>query len=219
MLHHICKDNSIAGVFLAQLRDVNFQSERAVFRENLERLGEIFAYEISRLLNYKTVQTETPLGTAQSRVLDDEIVIASIIRAGLPMHHGFLNYYTEAENCFVAARRIHHKDGSFDVAVEYVTCPEIDGKVLIVCDPMIATGSSVRKSLEAILSNGDPAQLHIATAIVSSYGLDYVKRLYPRAHIWFAAEDEELTAKSYIVPGLGDAGDLAYGGKTQNLGE
>jgi uracil phosphoribosyltransferase len=219
MVHHICKDNSIAGVFLARLRDVNFHADRAVFRENLERMGEIFAYEISKLLNYETVQTETPLGTAESRVLTDQVVIASIMRAGLPMHQGVLRYFADAENCFIAARRIHHKDGSFDVAVEYVTCPDIDGKVVIVCDPMIATGSSMRDSIEAILSHGDPRALHIAAAIVSSHGLENMRRLYPKAHVWIAAEDEELTAKSYIVPGLGDAGDIAYGGKSTSAFE
>lgn len=216
MIHHLCKDNSIAGVFLAQLRDVNQQGDRALFRENLQRMGEIFAYEISKVLNYQTVQTDTPLGTANSRILADEIVIASILRAGLPLHQGFLNYFSEAENCFVAARRMHHKDGSFDVDVEYITCPEIEDKVLILCDPMIATGSSIHKAMEAILKEGDPRQLHIATLIISSYGLDYIRRLYPKAHIWIAAEDEELTAKSYIVPGLGDAGDLAFGGKAES---
>jgi uracil phosphoribosyltransferase len=216
MIHHLCKDNSIAGVFLAQLRDVNQQGDRALFRENLERMGEIFAYEISKVLNYQTVQTDTPLGTANSRILADEIVIASILRAGLPLHQGFLNYFSEAENCFVAARRMHHKDGSFDVDVEYITCPEIEDKVLILCDPMIATGSSIHKAMEAILKEGDPRQVHIATLIISSYGLDYIRRMYPKAHIWIAAEDEELTAKSYIVPGLGDAGDLAFGGKAES---
>ncbi|HLF63599.1 MAG TPA: uracil phosphoribosyltransferase [Saprospiraceae bacterium] len=216
MLHHICKDNSIAGVFLAQLRDVNQQGDRALFRRNLERMGEIFAYEISKLLTYQEIQTETPLGTAVSRVFTDEVVIASILRAGLPMHQGFLNYFSEAENCFVAARRIHHKDGSFDVDVEYITCPDIEEKVVILCDPMIATGSSVHKTMEAILKIGNPRQVHIATAIISSYGLEYIRRMYPRAHIWIAAEDEELTAKSYVVPGLGDAGDLAFGGKTES---
>lgn len=216
MIHHICKDNSIAGVFLAQLRDINQQGDRALFRENLGRMGEIFAYEISKLLNYQTVQTDTPLGTASSRILADEIVIASILRAGLPLHQGFLNYFSEAENCFVAATRMHHKDGSFDVDVEYITCPEIDDKVLILCDPMIATGSSIYKAMEAILKAGTPSQVHIATLIISSYGLDYIRRIYPKAHIWVAAEDEELTAKSYIVPGLGDAGDLAFGGKAES---
>jgi uracil phosphoribosyltransferase len=216
MLHHICKEDSIASVILARLRDVRYQSNRAAFRANLERMGEIFAYEISKMLNYETVVTETPLGTAESRVLDDRIVIASILRAGLPMHHGLLNYFAEAENCFVAARRIHHKDGSFDVEVEYVTTPDVSNRVLILCDPLIATGSSVRDALEAILETGEPRQLHIVTAIISTYGLDYIRRLYPKAHLWIAAEDEELTAKSFIVPGLGDAGDLAYGGKAEN---
>lgn len=213
-VHHICKESSLASVFLAQLRDIRYQGDKVLFRRNLERMGEIFAYEISKLLTYRTEETETPLGIASSRVLSDEIVIASILRAGLPMHEGFLNSFTQAENCFVAARRMHHKDGSFDVAVEYITCPSVSGKVLILCDPLIATGSSVHKALEAILDNGEPMQIHVATAIISSYGLEYIRRLYPRAHIWIAAEDEELTAKSYIVPGLGDAGDLAYGGKS-----
>jgi len=214
MVHHICKENSIAGVFLARLRDVKYQADRAVFRENLQHMGEIFAYEISKVLDYDTVETETPLGTAQSHVLADQIVVASILRAGLPMHQGILNYFPEAENCFIAARRIHHKDGSFDVAVEYATCPDIEEKVVILCDPLIATGSSVTNALENILTNGDPKQIHIATTIISSHGLEYIRRLYPGAHVWIAAEDEELTAKSYIVPGLGDAGDLAYGGKS-----
>jgi uracil phosphoribosyltransferase len=215
MLHHICKENSLASLYLAQLRDQEIQSDRSVFRRNLRRFGEIFAYEISKLLNYHAVETETPLGTAESKVLSDRIVIGSILRAGLPMHEGFLNCFTDAENCFVAARRMHHKDGSFDVDVEYITCPEIEDKVVIVCDPMIATGSSMHKTLDAILSGGNPRQLHIATIITSSYGLDSIRRLYPKAHIWIAAEDEELTAKSYIVPGLGDAGDLAFGGKSE----
>lgn len=215
MLHHICKDNSVASVFLSQLRDVNQQGDRALFRRNVERLGEIFAYEISKVLAYQEVQTDTPLGTAVSHVLSDQIVIASILRAGLPMHNGLLNYFNEAENCFVAARRMHHKDGSFNIDLDYITCPDIEGKVVILCDPMVATGSSVHKALDAILASGDPRQLHIATAIISTYGLDYLRRVYPKAHIWIAAEDEELTAKNYIVPGLGDAGDLAFGGKSE----
>ena len=213
MVHHICKDHSIASVILAKLRDIHTQGDRTVFRENLRRMAEIFAYEISKYLSYQQVNTETPLGMAQSHLLTDKIVIASILRAGLPMHEGFLHYFPDAENCFVAARRIHHKDGSFDVAVEYITCPDIENRVLILCDPVIATGSSIRNAMDAILESGTPKQVHIATGIISSYGLDYLRRLYPRAHIWIAAEDEELTAKSYIVPGLGDAGDLAYGGK------
>jgi len=219
MLYHICKDNSIAGVFLAQLRDVEKQEDRALFRRNLERMGEIFAYEISKNMDYQTVQTDTPLGTAVSTVLADHVVVGSILRAGLPMHQGFLNYFTEAENCFIAARRIHHKDGSFDVDVDYITCPDIEDKVLILCDPVIATGSSMHKALDAVMNMGQPSQIHIATAIISSYGLDYIRRVYPGAHIWIAAEDEELTAKSYVVPGLGDAGDLAFGGKPDSSSE
>lgn len=213
MVHNICDRHSVASVFLAQLRDVAMQTDRARFRNNMEKLGEIFAYEISKTFDYKKIETETPLGTATSYEPDEEIVLVTIIRAGLPMHQGMLNYFPGANNGIVATQRIHHKDGSFDISVDYINCPDVTGKVLIVCDPMLATGSSMDKALEEIINTGKPKALHLVSIIASSYGVAYMRRLWPRAHIWVAAEDEELTARSYIVPGLGDAGDLAFGGK------
>ena len=213
MVHNICSKHSVASVFLAQMRDVQAQSDRARFRHNMQSLGEIFAYEISKTFNYTEVKTETSLGTARSHHPVEDIVLVTIMRAGLPMHQGMLNYFPGADNGIIATQRIHHKDGSFEISVDYINCPDITGKVLVVCDPMLATGSSMDKALEAIIRNGKPESLHLVAIIASSYGLAHMSRLWPDAHIWIAAEDEELTAKSYIVPGLGDAGDLAFGGK------
>lgn len=214
MVYNICEKHSVASVFLAELRDVEVQADRARFRANMERMGEIFAYEISKTLKYKPVETETSLGTAVSHIFDEEIVLLTILRAGLPLHRGMLNYFGAVENGFVATQRHHHKDGSFDIAVDYLNCPEVDGKTLIICDPMLATGSSMISTLESLEGMGTPAAVHLVAIIASTYGIRYVTREHPDAHIWIAAEDEELTAKSYIVPGLGDAGDLAYGSKT-----
>ncbi|MDX1477407.1 MAG: uracil phosphoribosyltransferase [Saprospiraceae bacterium] len=213
MVHNICDQHSVASTLVLELRDVQLQTDRARFRRNMEKLGEIFAYEISKAFDYVAVKTETPLGTAVCYRPQDDIVLVTIVRAGLPMHQGMLNYFPDADNGVIATQRIHHKDGTFDISVDYINCPDIAGKILIVCDPMLATGSSMDKALEAIIRNGKPKQLHLVSIIASSYGLAYMRRLWPRAHIWIAAEDEELTAKSYIVPGLGDAGDLAFGGK------
>lgn len=213
MVHNICDQHSVASVFLAQLRDIQMQTDRARFRSNMEKLGEIFAYEISQTFDYRQIGTETPLGTATSYEPVHEVVLVTIIRAGLPMHQGMLNYFPGANNGIVATQRIHHKDGSFDISVDYINCPDVAGKVLIVCDPMLATGSSMDKALEEIIKNGKPKALHLVSIIASSYGVAYMRRVWPEAHIWVAAEDEELTARSYIVPGLGDAGDLAFGGK------
>jgi uracil phosphoribosyltransferase len=213
MIHHISKTHSLASVFLAQLRDSEVQRSKALFRRNLVRMGEIFAYEISKTLAYEAVETETPLGIATSYLPTDRIVLGTILRAGLPMHQGMLNFFDTAENAFVSTFRKHHKDGSFEINLEYLNCPDINGATVILSDPMLATGSSMVKALEAILATGTPANIHIVAVIASSYGLEYTQRLYPDAHFWIGAEDEELTAKSFIVPGLGDAGDLAFGGK------
>ena len=213
MVYNICDKHSIASKYLAALRDVHEQARRSAFRENLELLGGIFAYEISKTFDYKQLKTETPLGTAVSFVPSSEVALITIMRAGLPMHQGMLRVLGDVDNGFVAATRLHHKDASFEISVDYVNCPEIDGRTVILCDPMLATGSSMAATLEAVLEIGTPKRIHIVSAIASRFGLEYIKRLYPKADIWIAAEDEELTAKSYIVPGLGDAGDLAYGGK------
>ena len=173
------------------------------------------AYEISKKLQYTEKAVETPLGIAQINLLDQKLVLATILRAGLPLHQGLLNYFDYADNAFVSAYRKHHKDGTFEIHVEYVSCPSIEDSVLIIVDPMLATGASMSLAVQALQEYGIPKEIHFATAIASSYGLEHIQRLFPEASIWIGALDEELTAKSYIVPGLGDAGDLSYGLKLQ----
>ena len=204
---------SIANTFLAELRDSSIQSDSMRFRTNLARLGGLIGYEISKTLNYKEVETETPLGISKSHLISDNIVIASILRAGIPMHNGLLDVFDRAENAFISAQRKMHKTGSFDIELNKVTSPSIKGKVLILCDPMLATGASLDLALQALESYGKPSAIHICTAIASRAGMEHVQRLHPDANIWIGDLDEELTAKSYIVPGLGDAGDLAFGPK------
>jgi uracil phosphoribosyltransferase len=212
MIKYLSQSNSIASVFIRELRDANIQKDQSRFRKNLFRLGEIFAYEISKTLRYAVQEIETPLGYAKGAIPQDNIVLATILRAGLPMHYGMLNFFDDAESAFVSAFRKHHKDGTFEINLEYVNCPNLDGKTLIITDPMIATGSSMEAALKALLESGTPKEIHLVTVIASTYGLGYIKRILPGTHIWLGEEDEELTAKSYIVPGLGDAGDLAFGG-------
>lgn len=185
-----------------------------LFRRNLYRFGQIMAYEISKKLRYESIQTVTPLGVAECKTLNDNIVLSTILRAGLPMHDGMLSVFDKAENAFVSAYRSNHKDGTFEISLEYITSPELDNKILIICDPMLATGASMVKSINALLEYGAPREIHIVAIIASSAGLEYVNLAFPHANIWIGHEDEELTARSYIVPGLGDAGDLAYGKKT-----
>jgi len=215
MIHNLSSQNSIANTYLAQLRDINVQNNRLLFRKNMERLGNIFAYEISKFMNYHETEVETPLGISKSSVSDSKIVLCTILRAGLPLHNGLLDFFDEANNSFVAAYRKNHKDGTFEISLEYITCPDLTGATLILTDPMLATGASIQKALESLTEFGNYEQLHIVSVIASSYGVNYIRRLYPNAHLWMAAEDDELTAKSYIVPGLGDAGDLAFGKKLQ----
>lgn len=212
MIKYLSQSNSIASVFIRELRDSGIQKDQSRFRKNLIRLGEIFAYEISKTFDYSEHRVETPLGYANAFLPDDKVVLATIMRAGLPMHQGMLNYFNDAESAFVSAYRKHHKDGTFEINLEYVNCPNLDGKTLILTDPLIATGSSVEAALKALEESGTPKEIHIVTVIASTYGLGYIKRICPGTHIWLGEEDEELTAKSYIVPGLGDAGDLAFGG-------
>jgi uracil phosphoribosyltransferase len=185
------------------------------FRINMERLGELIAYELSKTLKYEPLNAITPLGECSINVPQSKIVLASILRAALPLHNGFLRIFDNAENAFISAYRQHHKDGSFEIKMEYLTCPNLDNKVLILTDPMLATGSSIHKTLEELKTFGIPESIHIVTAIASRQGMNHIVRYYPNAHLWIAALDEELTAKSYIVPGLGDAGDLAFGTKLQ----
>lgn len=215
MVHILSQQNSIFNQFVAELRDINIQKDSMRFRRNLERMGEIMSYEISKTMDYVTKETTTPLGIAETSHLVDQPVIATILRAGLPMHLGVLNYFDRAENAFISAYRRHHKDNSFDIHVEYVSSPNLDGKTLILCDPMIATGGSIVLAYKAILAKGTPKHVHIISAISSKEGVDFVRAnmLTSNFTIWCGAVDEELTAHSYIVPGLGDAGDLAFGEK------
>jgi uracil phosphoribosyltransferase len=210
---HILHDNvSVASVFLSELRDANIQKDPLRFRRNLERLGEIMAYELSKTLNYSNAEVITPLGVAETQLPSEQPIVATILRAGLPVHQGVLNYFDRADNAFISAYRKHHKDGSFEIKVEYLSAPSIEGRVVILCDPMLATGQSMYLAYKALLSHGKPAHVHIVSVIASKEGLEYTRSRFPEnTHIWIGAVDDELTAKSYIVPGLGDAGDLAYG--------
>ena len=209
-------ENTILNKFLAQMRDKRVQKDSMRFRRNMERVGEIMAYEISKKLNYNTEMVETPLGIAAVESINDKVVIATILRAGLPFHQGFLNYFDDAENGFVSAYRKSRPDGSFIVEVEYVSTSSLAGKTLILVDPMLATGTSLMLVYDALIRRaGEPEHTHFAAAFASEEGVDYVKkRMNPaKCTLWCAAVDEELTSKSYIVPGIGDAGDLAYGEK------
>ena len=216
MTFNLSETPSVAGRFVAELRDVNIQKDRMRFRRNLERIGEILGYEISKTLKYETREVETPLGIATAQYPTQRIILGTILRAGLPLHQGLLNVFDDAENAFVSAYRMHHKDGTFEINLQYASCPDLTDSVLILADPMLATGASIDMTIKKLKNYGVPVQVHIVTAIASKDGLNYIKRLYPKAGIWMGAVDEELTAKSYIVPGLGDAGDLAYGSKVQD---
>jgi uracil phosphoribosyltransferase len=215
MVINLSEQNSLVNTWVAELRDVNVQTDRMRFRRNLQRIAEIAAYEISKSLDWETYDVETPLGSSPAIRLKKQPVLATILRAGLPMHEGLLNYFDKADNAFISAYRKHHRDGSFEIKLEYVSCPDLDGKVLIIADPMLATGASLVKTIEELVGEGSPAQIHIVCAIACSVGIEYVHRNAPNVKIWCGDIDDELTAKGYIVPGLGDAGDLAYGPKTQ----
>lgn len=215
MIHNLSLQHSIVNYYLSQMRDVNIQNQRLLFRTNMERLGNVFGYEISKHLKYKEMDVETPLGIAKMSLPSSKVVLCTILRAGLPLHYGILNTLDFADNAFIAAYRKNHKDGTFEINLEYITCPDLQDATLILVDPMLATGASIDASIAALVEFGQFAQLHIVTAISSTNGTDYIKRRYPQAHLWMAAQDDELTAKSYIVPGLGDAGDLAFGAKLQ----
>lgn len=215
MVHDFTHQPSLIQQYVKELRDVHIQNDRLRFRHNLERIGMLLAYEVSKTLAYEAAATDTPLGTADCQVLTPQPIVATILRAGLPMHQGALQAFDHADNAFVSAYRKHHKSGAFEINVEYVSAPAFDERPLIVCDPMLATGASMVAAIRAIQVHGEPSSIHIITAIAARDGIEQVQRRLPNAHIWAAAVDEELTAKSYIVPGLGDAGDLAYGEKTQ----
>ena len=214
MVHILGATNSVFNQFIAEIRDENIQKDSMRFRKNLERMGEIMAYEISKTLAYETREVTTPLGIANVPLMKEQPVIATILRAGLPLHQGLLNYFDKAENAFISAYRKHHKDGTFDVKVEYLACPDLNNKTLILCDPMLASGTSMVLTYRAMMQRGKPSHTHIVSVIASMEGVDYARKHLPEnVTLWCGAVDDELTAQSYIVPGLGDAGDLAFGTK------
>jgi len=206
---------SLVNQYLTELRDVNVQTDRLRFRRNLERIGHIMAYEISKRLNYKTVAIDTPLDRCECNVIDEKIVLATIFRAGIPFHQGFLEYFDSAENAFVSAYRKYKEKENFDVFIEYIASPDLTGKTLVLVDPMLATGASMELSYRALLTKGTPDKIHVASVIASQKAIDYVRDTFPqeKTTVWVGAVDPEINAHSYIVPGLGDAGDLAYGTK------
>lgn len=215
MVINLGTQNSVVNQFISELRDEQIQTDSFRFRRNMEKLGEIFAYEISKKLEFEEKEFVTSLGTATVSVLKQFPVLATILRAGLPLHQGLLNFFDHSENAFVSAYREHRKDDEFAVQVEYVSCPDLDGKVLILSDPMLATGHSMFCSYKELLMQGKPVQIHLVSVLASIQGIEYLKRVMPKkgVTIWVGAIDDELTAQGYIVPGLGDAGDLAYGKK------
>lgn len=207
--------NSVFSQFMAEIRDQKIQTDRLRFRRNLERVGEVLAYEISKELEYESRSVTTPLASSACQVLSEQPVLATILRAGLPLHQGLLNYFDQSDNTFISAYRLHHDDDDeFDVEVEYLASPSLEGKTVILCDPMLATGTSMVLAYKALLARGKPAKIHVATVIASRQGVDFVKANLPKgSNIWCGAIDDKLTPRAYIVPGLGDAGDLAYGEK------
>ncbi|MFA6128376.1 MAG: uracil phosphoribosyltransferase [Bacteroidales bacterium] len=218
MINNLSDQNSILNQFMFEIRDEKLQKDSMRFRRNLERVGEVLAYEISKTLTYQAVEVRTPLATAIVPVPQEKLVLATILRAGLPIHQGFLNFFDQAENAFISAYREYEKDGTFHIRFEHISAPSVHGKVVILCDPMIATGASIFLAYKALLEKGTPTHVHVASLIASKEGIEYLRKNLPmkKTTIWTGAIDDELTSKAYIVPGLGDAGDLAYGSKTSD---
>ena len=215
MIYHLAKENSLVKVWMNELRDVNAQLDRLRFRRNMERLGEVAAYEISKTLKYEDITLETPLAEQHSAQLSSQPVLTTILRAGVPLFQGVLNYFDNADCSFIAAYRKHTTGDEFEIHQQYVTCPALKGRVLILADPMLATGASLITALDELRTYGQPSAIHVVSAVACSAGIDNVRAKYPELIFWIGDIDEELTAKGYIVPGLGDAGDLAYGPKMQ----
>jgi len=214
MIHNLSEQNSIFNHFISEVRDEVIQKDSMRFRRNLERIGEVLSYELSKTLGYSKAKTRTPLGVADTELLIEQPVIATILRAGLPLHQGVLNYFDKAENAFISAYRKHHKSGEFEIHVDYLASPSIDGKTVIITDPMLATGQSMLTVYKALLEMGTPKKIHLVVAVASQEAVDCVMAKLPRnTELWVGGIDSELTAQSYIVPGIGDAGDLAYGKK------
>ena len=215
MVVNLSERYSLLSDWIAEIRSTETQTDRMRFRRNLERIGEVTALEISKELPAHEKEIQTPLGISMCRVLAEQPVLATILRAGLPLHNGLLNYFDRADNAFISAYRKHNKDGTFQISLDYVSCPELEGRVVIVSDPMLATGSSLVKTIQFLREEGHPSKIHVVVAIACTVGIEYVLRSEPNCKIWCGAIDDELTAKGYIVPGLGDAGDLAFGSKLQ----
>lgn len=213
---NLCDNNSLVSQFMSEIRNKDLQQERLRFRANIQRLGQIMAYEISKRLNYRVVDTATPLGVAKTNVLADHVVLSTILRAGLPFHEGFLSFFDQAENGFVSAyRKYIEKSNEFNVHIEYIACPRIDDKTLLIVDPMLATGSSMELAFQALMTKGHPKHVHIASVIACDQAINYLRERLPNENItvWCCDIDHELNAHSYIIPGLGDCGDLLYGEK------
>jgi len=215
MVIKLSEQHSLISNWIGELRDIDIQNDRMRFRRNLERIGEVAAYEISKVLPFVEKEVQTPMGIAICKVMEQQPVLATILRAGLPLHQGLLNYFDQADNAFISAYRKHNKDGSFEISLDYISCPELENRVVIISDPMLATGSSLVKTIQFLKEEGRPKEIHIVAAIACTVGIEYVKREDPSVTIWCGDIDDELTAKGYIVPGLGDAGDLAFGVKVQ----
>lgn len=216
-IHNISQNNSILNTFIAEIRNVTIQKDSMRFRRNIERIGEILGYEMSKVLNYKASLIDTPLGVSPINLINDDIVLCSILRAGVPLHNGLLNYFDTAENAFISAYRHHENNSeSFEIIVEYLACPNLENKILILADPMLATGQSMVSTFEALKPFGTPKEIHLVSVIGAKEGIDFVENHFDAStHLWIAAVDEKLNEKGYIIPGLGDAGDLAFGEKLQ----
>ncbi|HEV2483197.1 MAG TPA: uracil phosphoribosyltransferase [Puia sp.] len=215
MVVNLSEQYSLLSDWIGEIRDEEIQKDRLRFRRNLERIGEVAAYEISKTLRNTPKDVQTPFGVANIKVLQDQPVLCTILRAGLPLHQGLLNFFDQADNGFISAYRKHNRDGSFEISLEYVSCPDLEGRVVIISDPMLATGASLVKTIQYLREEGRPAEIHVVVAIACTVGIEFVLRGEPQCKIWCGAIDDELTAKGYIVPGLGDAGDLAFGSKAQ----
>lgn len=215
MVINLSQHYSVLCDWIAEIRDLSVQTDRMRFRRNLERIGEIAGYEISRQLPYEEKEIQTPLGIANTKMLRSQPVLATILRAGLPLHQGLLHVFDKADNAFISAYRKHGRDGSFEITMGYVTSPDLENRILILSDPMLATGASIVKTIQQLRAEGNPVEIHIVTAIACTVGIEYLRRALPVCKVWCGAIDDELTAKGYIVPGLGDAGDLSFGNKIQ----
>lgn len=216
MVKNLSEHHSLVSNWISELRDTGIQGDRMRFRKNIERIGEVLAYEISKNLPWEERNIQTPLGIAKTKMLKQQPVLATILRAGIPLHQGLLNYFDKADNAFIAAYRKHHPDGSFEISLNYLASPELEKRILILADPMLATGASLIKTITFLKNEGAYSEIHIACVIACTEGIQYVLKHEPEVHIWCGTIDEELNTKGYIVPGLGDAGDLAFGEKSQS---